>query len=440
LFVLLTCNGRGATIKPLFPTCIRRLKLRLGFEACLLALALAVGATGCAAHQNEVTGARAAQASTLDAVQQSTVDTASDRQRLEELWQKRTGDSFGSDFTLGPGDVIEVSVPLEELEHREVRISPRDTITLPLVGVVDIKGMTEQNLTDTLRQRLSKYMYDPPISLFVSHYGSREVAVMGAVAKPDLYTLASGSDTLMGMISKAGGMTSDAAAKVVLVPGGEDSTGIGRSNSLGLTEMSDPGAQAADANPHDVSDAGPPQSSSGRLRSEAPVQGERLGPVRPSSVEMPNVANQSGLSGPAVARLHPIIIWMTDPAMRNYLDLPARPGDLLIIPSAGQVTVGGWVQNPGAFKISTGMTALSAISAAGGAMFSNSGEVLRTADDGQRSIIPVNISRVQKGEEADIPVQSGDVVMVDKSAAGAVPYFAYSLFSKFGTGMFLPIP
>ena len=73
-------------------------------------------------------------------------------------------------------------------------------------------------------------------------------------------------------------------------------------------------------------------------------------------------------------------------------------------------------------------------------MFSNSGEVLRTADDGQRSIIPVNISRVQKGEEADIPVQSGDVVMVDKSAAGAVPYLAYSLFSKFGTGMFLPIP
>jgi protein involved in polysaccharide export with SLBB domain len=141
-----------------------------------------------------------------------------------------------------------------------------------------------------------------------------------------------------------------------------------------------------------------------------------------------------------VARLHPIIIWITDPAMRNYLDLPARPGDLLIIPAAGQVTVGGWVQNPGAFKISTGMTALSAISAAGGALFSNSGEVLRTADDGQRSIIPVNISRVQKGEEADVPVQSGDVVMVDKSAAGAVPYFAYSLFSKFGTGMFLPIP
>jgi protein involved in polysaccharide export with SLBB domain len=299
--------------------------------------------------------------------------------------------------------------------------------------------MTEQNLTDTLRQRLSEYMYDPPISLFVSHYGSREVAVMGAVAKPDLYTLASGSDTLMGMISKAGGMTSDAAAKVVFVPGGEDGTGIGRSNSLGLTEVSDPIAQAGNANPH-VSDAGPLQSSSGRVHSEAPVQGERLGPIRPGIGKMPIGVSQSGLSGPAVARLHPIIIWMTDPAMRNYLDLPARPGDLLIIPAAGQVTVGGWVQNPGAFNISTGMTALSAISAAGGALFSNSAQVLRAANDGQRSTIPVNISSVQKGEEADVPVQSGDVVMVDRSAVGALPYAAYTLLSKFGTGMYLPVP
>jgi protein involved in polysaccharide export with SLBB domain len=437
--VLLTCNHRGPTIKPLFPSCIWRLKLRLGFETCLLALALALGAAGCAAHQGGATGAPAAQASTPNAVQQSTVDTASDRQRLEELWQKRTGDSFGSDFTLGPGDVIEVSVPLEELEHREVRISPRDTITLPLVGVLDVKGMTEQNLTDTLRQLLSKYMYDPPISLFVSHYGSREVAVMGAVAKPNLYTLQSGSDTLMGMVSKAGGMTSDAAAKVVFVPGGEDGTRIGQSNSLGLTEVSDPVAQAADANPP-VSDAGPPQSTSGRVRSEAPVQSERLGPIRPGIAEMRNGASQSGLSGPAVARLHPIVIWMTDPAMRNYLDLPARPGDLLIIPAAGQVTVGGWVQSPGAFNISTGMTALSAISAAGGALFSHSAEVLRTANDGPRSIIPLNIARVKKGEEADVPVQSGDVVMVNKSAAGAVPYFTYTMFSKFGTGMMVPIP
>ena len=126
--------------------------------------------------------------------------------------------------------------------------------------------------------------------------------------------------------------------------------------------------------------------------------------------------------------------------MQNYVELPARPGDLLIVPAAGQVTVGGWVQNPGGFSITTGMTALSAISAAGGALFSTSAQVLRTSSDGGRSSIPFSISRVQKGEEADVPVQSGDVVLVDRSAVGAVPYFVYTLFSKFGTGIGIPIP
>jgi protein involved in polysaccharide export with SLBB domain len=411
----------------------------LRFEAGLLALALAMGATGCAAHQNGA-AAPGTQGGTLGAVQQSTADSTSDRQRLEELWRKRTGDSFGSDFTLGPGDVIEVSVPLEELQHREVRVSPRDTITLPLAGVVDVTGMTEQNLTDALHLRLAKYMYDPPISLYVSHYGSREVAVMGAVAKPDLYTLASGSDTLMGMISKAGGMTGDAAGKVVFVPGGEDGAVTGRSDSRGLTGVIGSSAQIAYAKPNFTNPADPPQRLSGNIHSEAPVQSERLAPIQPGAAEVPNSGSQPGLSGPSLARLHPIIIWTNDPALRDYLDLPARPGDMLIIPAAGQVTVGGWVQSPGAFNISTGMTALSAISAAGGALFSSSAEVLRTGNDGQRATIPFNISRIQKGEQADIPVQSGDVVMVDRSALGAPPYFLYTLFSKFGTGVAIPIP
>jgi protein involved in polysaccharide export with SLBB domain len=391
---------------------------------------------GCGANQGGAAGAPAAQASAPDPAQQLSFSDASDRQRLQELWQKRTSDTFGSDFTLGPGDVIQISVPLEQLQQREVRVSPRDTITLPLAGVVDVRGMTEQQLTDTLRERLSKYMYDPPISLFVSHYGSREVAVMGAVAKPDLYTLQSGSDTLMGMISKAGGMTSDAAAKVVFVPGGEDGAGVGRGSSSGPIEVSNSGAQAADANPHLSTHMS--QSSGGLVRSETPIQSEHIGPIQPVGATT-HGASPSDLSGLAVARLHPIVIWMTDPAMRNYLELPARPGDLLIIPAAGQVTVGGWVQSPGAFAISTGMTALSAISAAGGALFSDSAEVLRTGSDGQRSSISFNVSSVKKGEEADIPVQSSDVVIVNRSVAGAGPYLVYSLFSKLGAGLAIPL-
>jgi protein involved in polysaccharide export with SLBB domain len=416
--------------------------LRPGFGVRLLALALTGGFVGCAARPVAATNPASTQTGALNPVPGSGIDSQSDQQRLQSLWQKRTSDNFGADFKLGPGDLLEISVPLEQLQHREVRVSSQDTITLPLAGVVSVKGMTEQNLIDDLHQRLSKYMYDPPISLFVSHYGSREVAVMGAVAKPDLYTLESGSDTLMGMISKAGGMTSDASGKLIFVPGGQEGAAIGAGNPVNLTQM--PGSSTSSSPrstgiPHGLS-TDLPSGSGGPMRSETAIEPERNGPTRPDLVNTAYHPNQSLPAGPALTRLHPIIIWMNDPAMQNYVELPARPGDLLIVPAAGQVTVGGWVQNPGGFTITTGMTALSAISAAGGALFSTSAQVLRTSSDGGRSSIPFSISRVQKGEEADVPVQSGDVVLVDRSAAGAVPYFVYTLFSKFGTGIGIPIP
>jgi protein involved in polysaccharide export with SLBB domain len=424
-----------------FPLDHRRLKFRLRLSGYALALALVAGAYGCATEQIAPAAVSAAQTSAVSSPDQpSQAAETSDVQRLQELWQKRTRDSFGSDFTLGPGDVLEIEVPLEQLEHREVRVSPRDTITLPLAGVVQVKGMTEQSLTDSLRRRLSKYMYDPPVSLFVKQYGSRQVAVMGAIEKPGLYTLASGSDTLMEMISKAGGMTGDAASKIIFVPAGAGGSGLQQANLAGVTRAADPDEATADT------DAQALDADTSRISAEpvaprvARVENEKAGAVRPGVVDAPNPHTQLGRFGPVAAKLHPIIIGMSDPSTQNYLELPARPGDVLIVPSAGEVTVGGWVQQPGAYKVTPGMTALSAISAAGGAMFSSSAEVLRTGNRGERLSIAVNIPAVQKGQESDVSMQSGDVVMVDKSAAGAIPYAAYEVFSKFGSGLMFPIP
>jgi len=418
----------------------RRLKFLLRFSGGPLALALMAGALGCATDQIAPAAVPAAQTSAVSSPDPpaQAADT-SDTQRLQELWQKRTRDTFGSDFTLGPGDVLDISVPLEQLEHREVRVSARDTITLPLAGVVQVKGMTEQSLTDNLRRRLSKYMYDPPVSLFVKQYGSRQVAVVGAVEKPGLYTLASGSDTLMEMISKAGGMTGNAASKVIFVPAGAGGRGLQQASFVGVAQAADNNEQAADTDAQAL-DADTPRISAGPAPRVARIENEKAGAIEPGVADAPNSHQQMGLFDPAVARLHPIVLSVSDPGTQNYLDLPARPGDVLIVPSAGEVTVGGWVQNPGAYKVTPGMTALSAISAAGGAMFSNTAEVLRTWTSGERLSIPVNIPAVQKGQQSDISMQSGDVVMVDKSAAGAIPYAAYELFSKFGSGLMFPIP
>jgi protein involved in polysaccharide export with SLBB domain len=122
------------------------------------------------------------------------------------------------------------------------------------------------------------------------------------------------------------------------------------------------------------------------------------------------------------------------------LDLPTRPGDVVVIPIAGQVMVQGWVKNPGAFKITPDLTILGAISAAGGALFSNSVEVLRIDSNGKHIARQFDLSELAKGQQVDAQVQSGDVVVVEKTAAAAIPYFAYQIFNRFGTGLGFGIP
>lgn len=409
------------------------------FAVLATALALTVVASGCAAIQDMSTAGRPMR--TSFPTQDSRLDSTGQTQRLEKLWQQRTHDGFGAKFTLGPGDVLEISVPLEQLRHREVRVSSDDTIELPLAGVVSVRGMTERGLTAALQHRLSKYMYNPPVSLFVKRYGSREVAVVGAVEKPGLYTLISGSETLMDMVDKAGGLTRNAAARIVFVPGASGGGRLDKASFLTAMGASDGDgdARAPDGDTRRSADD-PPDPAAGRVYRSGRIQSKKVGAIEPTAAVAPRARASVDPFGPAVAKLHPITISMADPAVQQYLGMPARPGDVLIVPSAGEVTVGGWVQSPGAYKISPGMTALSAISAAGGALFSSTAEILRTAADGQRLSIPVDISEVQAGREADVPVESGDVVMVDRSPVGAIPYALYEVFTKFGTGMYLPAP
>lgn len=413
----------------------RRCRHRPHLGLLTAAFAAALAAAGCAGHtvaaHPSTSLAPAAATAPAAGVGQPALAAPGGHQRLRRLWQRRTAQGAEEDFALGPGDVLQISVPLEQLRHREVRVSPRDTIALPLVGVMNVRGMSEQGLTEALRVRLSKYMHNPPVSLFVKHYGSREVAVIGAVEKPGLYTLSSGSDTLLDMISKAGGATKDAAANVVFVPAESNTRAALRPASLiaPLAPAADGTASAA------LSAEAPPALDHSR---RAPGGG--IGPVGPLAAHSAPRGDASRASAAALARLHPIVISMVDPQARAYLEMPARPGDLLLIPAAGEVTVGGWVRKPGAYKITPGMTALSAISAAGGAMFSSSAEVLRSGPDGEREAIALDIPQVQRGEASDLAVQSGDVVMVDRSALGAIPYAAYEIFDKFGTGMYLPIP
>jgi polysaccharide export outer membrane protein len=335
---------------------------------------------------------------------------------LVSLWRTRQS-STTDDFPIGPGDVISLSVPeVEELQKQQVRVSPEGTIGLSLIGTMEVAGMTENDLRAAVRERLLPFMKYPRVDLFVEQYQTREVAVVGAVQKAGLYDLANSNQSLMDMIGRAGGMTEEAAQRVIFVPRKFDQTPMGNRNA---------GSLAHTDSLHQLAENGISVPAS-----DSESTGLTQAAFRPS--ETAGYMDVQGRSW--------IVLDLAKQEDRACLDLPARPGDVVMVPIGGQVMVQGWVRNPGAFKIVPGMTILGAVSAAGGAMFSWTAELLRTDSEGKQTTTQFSLSTLADGKGSDVPVQSGDVVVVEKSALGAVPYTFFELFQHFGTGLGFPLP
>ena len=123
----------------------------------------------------------------------------------------------GPDHPVGAEDLLEISVfEIPEL-NRTVRVSERGTISLPLLGEMDVKGLTTMQLEDRLRAALSqKYLQDPQVSVFVREFGSKKVSVIGAVGKPGVYQML-GPRTLLQVLSEAGGLEKEAGEHLFVI-------------------------------------------------------------------------------------------------------------------------------------------------------------------------------------------------------------------------------
>src|ERR1700733_5634891 len=332
--------------------------------------------------------------------------------RLRAILDKREADGFTPTFKLGAGDVLEISTPdLDEIKNRTVRVSDEGTIELPLIGLMNVKGMTERQLYTDLQQRLSKFVKDPQLEVFVKQYFSRDVAVVGGVQKPGLYPLTSREDTLLDMINRAGGFNDRGASSVIFIPA--TSAAVAALTPAALESMTQDHGSAPRMEPVVATSENAMQAAT--AESPAAAQGPEL--QRPNGAfAIPPALFKQG---------NPIIIPMASPETEAALDIPARPGDVLIAPSGGSVMVQGWVRTPGASSITAGMTVLGAVTAAGGQMFSSTGRLLRAGPDGKKTDEPINLVKIQNGEEPDLPVQSGDVILINRSATGAMPYFFY---------------
>lgn len=126
-------------------------------------------------------------------------------------------EKFTQEYRVGPKDLLEISVFGADELSRTVRVSEDGKVTLPLLGEVLVDGLTKSELEKKLADLLGeKYVQNPQVTVFIREYQSKRVSVLGAVEKPGPYQLL-GRQTLMQIVSEAGGLTRDAGSDIIII-------------------------------------------------------------------------------------------------------------------------------------------------------------------------------------------------------------------------------
>jgi polysaccharide export outer membrane protein len=154
------------------------------------------------------------------------------------------------DYRVGPGDRLSVAVLQMPDFKSSVRVSQQGAISLPLLGIVQVAGLSaaevEQKLADELRR---KYVRDPQVSVQVDEIESHPISVVGAVAEPGIFQVR-GPMNLLAVLSLAKGV-SDTAGNRVLVVRADSATAPLELDLKQLLESGDPRLNVV-VNPGDI--------------------------------------------------------------------------------------------------------------------------------------------------------------------------------------------
>jgi len=123
-------------------------------------------------------------------------------------------------YAVKPGDVLEISVWKEPDLQREVLVRPDGAFSFPLVGEVDARGKTVQELNKLVSERIARYIADAVVTISVKEIKGNKVYVLGQVNKPGEF-IVNPSVNIMQALSMAGGMTPFAATNDIIVLRGQ---------------------------------------------------------------------------------------------------------------------------------------------------------------------------------------------------------------------------
>ncbi|MDH5738781.1 MAG: polysaccharide biosynthesis/export family protein [Nitrospira sp.] len=124
-------------------------------------------------------------------------------------------------FRLGAGDVLNVFVWKNKEMSAIVTVRPDGMITYPLVGEIDVNGLTINEVEERLNKQLKRQIQDPQVTVLLQATHSFRVYVLGEVLQPGVFEL-KGPVTIVQALAMARGLTTFASkSKIFVVPAGK---------------------------------------------------------------------------------------------------------------------------------------------------------------------------------------------------------------------------
>jgi polysaccharide export outer membrane protein len=120
------------------------------------------------------------------------------------------------DYTIGPEDVLEITVWRNADLSKVVVVRPDGRVSLPLIGDITAVGRTAVQLAEAIASKLKEFKENPQVSIMVKEVNSYSIYVLGEVSKPGKYPLKS-KTTLIQAITLASGFTPAAARNKIVV-------------------------------------------------------------------------------------------------------------------------------------------------------------------------------------------------------------------------------
>lgn len=126
--------------------------------------------------------------------------------------------NFHASYRLGPGDEIAIRVLGQpDYSFPKLKVSPVGRIYHPLVGDIEVVGITVPELEKKLTADFSEYIINPKVSVSLEEAQSAKVGVLGEVRSPAILVI-SRPLTILEAINSTGGFLETAnRSEVVLM-------------------------------------------------------------------------------------------------------------------------------------------------------------------------------------------------------------------------------